>query len=66
MLTESVLCIFSLISKENSLYNTYFTGKLCNQAFRKMPKNSRHFAKSLIHLVMPGIRPLLHNLPGTF
>ena len=28
----------------------YVTGKRCNQAFREMPKNSRHFVKSLIHL----------------
>ena len=36
----------------------YVTGKLCNRAFRKMPKDSRYFAKSLIYLNLlkfPGI-----------
>ena len=28
----------------------YVTGKLCNQAFHEMPKDSRHFAKSRIRL----------------
>ena len=39
--------LFDNITNHNCIY---VTCKLCNQAFREMPKISRHFAKSLIHL----------------
>ena len=42
------------------LYCIYVTGKLCNQSFRKMLKDSRHFLKSLIYL---GIQAF-HVMPG--
>ena len=28
------------------MHGIYVTGKLCNQEFHEMPKDSRHFAKS--------------------
>ena len=39
---------------EGAIHIVYVTGKLCNQAFHEMPKDSRHFAKSLIHLGIKG------------
>ena len=42
------------------IFDVYVTGKLCNQAFRKMPKNSRHFAKCLEFVLLYYTTCLVH------